>query len=158
MCLEVICCVPIKAFIQVPARVEVGEKVIGKARRNMSNWKSCLAGSCREHLAHIAAQNQLLRLSSYACVIYGLQGGSSSQAQLHFYQILSKNLCLKMLTIQTWSTASAYALITEGNYFLVGSRHCAISINYLYTNIGGLALPEKENTVSFSNMPVERQI
>lgn len=63
-----------------------------------------------------------------------------------------------VLTIQTWSTASAYALITEGNYFLVGSRHCAISINYLYTNIGGLALPEKEHTVSFPNMPVERQI
>lgn len=26
MCLEVICCVPIKAFIQVPASAEVGEK------------------------------------------------------------------------------------------------------------------------------------
>lgn len=63
-----------------------------------------------------------------------------------------------VLTIQTWSTASACALIMEGNYFLVKSRHCAISINYLYTNKGGLALPEKKHTVSFSNMPVERQI
>lgn len=62
------------------------------------------------------------------------------------------------LTMQTWITASACALIMEGNYFLVRGRHCAISINYLYTNVGGPALPEKEHTVSFSNMPVERQI
>lgn len=161
MCLEVICCVPIKAFIQVPARVKVGEKVVGKAQRNMSNWKSCLAGSCKEHLAHTAAQNQLLRPSSYACVTYGLQGGRSSQAQLYLYQILSKNLCLKMpvcLQYKHGARLSACALIMEGNYFLVRSRHCAISINYLYTNKGGLALPEKKHTVSFSNMPVERQI
>lgn len=42
MCLEVLCCVPIKAFIQVPARVGVGENVVGKAQRNMSNWKKLL--------------------------------------------------------------------------------------------------------------------
>lgn len=33
-----------------------------------------------------------------------------------------------VLTKQTWSAASAYALIMEGNYFLVRNRYCAISI------------------------------
>lgn len=66
MGLEVICCVPIKAFIQVPATAEVGGNIFGKAQRNVSNWESCLAGSCKEHLAHTAAQNRLLLPSPYA--------------------------------------------------------------------------------------------
>lgn len=126
-CLEVICCVPVKAFVQVPASAgEAGEQVFGKAQRNRGNWKSCLAGSYKEQLAPTTAQIQLFLSSPYAFVTYGLQGGSLSQGQFHFYQILSENLCLRMPLCPQYKSGLrvlACTLIMKGNHFLLRQKH-----------------------------------